>query len=223
MKFVVGNRTGKLSCGSLFHFISPKNDRFSSNKHQTRLHTPKENLGSLHFTSQKIVCADAGFHAVATLLFFSSSWSSFASQKRQHCNTSVKHAEWAKAGFGRPGRSTARPGSESPAPAKNGQYVFCASFIQLVENRFQAARKVRWQSFPFKEGVVVNLPGSPICCRAWLYEARIAQDAILSFDFLRRKRIFVLPYYNCLVFSDESVVPSVVETRFLLLATCTQN
>ena len=70
MKFVVGNRTGKLSCGSLFHFISPKNDRFSSDKHQTRLHTPKENLGSLHFTSQKIVCADAGFHAVATLLFF---------------------------------------------------------------------------------------------------------------------------------------------------------
>ena len=92
-----------------------------------------------------------------------------------------------------------------------------------MENRFQAARKVRWQSFPFKEGVVVNLPRSPICCRAWLNEARIAQDAILSVDFLRRKRIFVLPYYNCLVFSDESVVPSVVETRFLLLATCTRK
>ena len=64
----------------------PKNDRFSSNKQQARSHTPKKNPSSLQFTSQKVVCADAGSHTAATLLVFFS-WCSFSSQKRQHCET----------------------------------------------------------------------------------------------------------------------------------------
>ena len=54
--------------------------------------------------------------------------------------------------------------------------------------------------------------GWPVKCRAWLHEASIAQDAILSYEFLRAHRVSVVPHRNCLVFSDRSVIPGVVES-----------
>ena len=38
-----------------------------------------------------------------------------------------------------------------------------------------------------------------------------AQDAILSYEFLRRHRVAIFPHENCLVFPDSSVVKGIAE------------
>ena len=83
---------GNFGPGSLLHFVSPLDispQERSIQQQQTTskvAHAKKKNPSSLHFTSQKVVCADAGSHTAATLLVFFS-WCSFSSQKRQHCET----------------------------------------------------------------------------------------------------------------------------------------
>ena len=68
-----------------------------------------------------------------------------------------------------------------------------------------------------------HLHGRAIKCRTWLYEAGIAQDAILSYDFLRRHRVCVLPPRNCLLFSERDLVVDGVRSHKCAFSSSLQN